>query len=61
MKAITTNNEMDYSVNTLVEEYTNRQFALCESCFWSATIFNSRVMPFSSWIISHRRSVVRTS
>jgi hypothetical protein len=40
MKAITTNNEMDYSVNTLVEEYTNR-FALCESCFWSATIFNS--------------------
>ncbi|HXX96653.1 MAG TPA: hypothetical protein VEL11_06005 [Candidatus Bathyarchaeia archaeon] len=42
MKAITTNKEMDYSVNTLVEEYTNRQFALCESCFWSATIFNSR-------------------
>ena len=32
---------MDYSVDTLVEAYTHRQFALCESCFWSATIFNS--------------------
>ena len=41
MKGITTNHEMDYSVNTLVEAYTDRQFALCESCFWSATIFNS--------------------
>jgi hypothetical protein len=41
MKGITTNHEMDYSVNTLVEAYTDRKFALCESCFWSATLFNS--------------------
>jgi hypothetical protein len=41
MKGITTNHEMDYSVNTLVEAYADRQFALCESCFWIATIFNS--------------------
>ncbi|HXX97952.1 MAG TPA: hypothetical protein VEL11_12650 [Candidatus Bathyarchaeia archaeon] len=41
MKGITTNHEMDYSVNTLVEVYADRQFALCESCFWSVTILNS--------------------
>jgi hypothetical protein len=41
MKGITTNQEMDYSVNTLVEAHVDRQFALCESCFWSATILNS--------------------
>src|SRR5215469_17869397 len=41
MKGITTNHEMDYSVNTLIEEDTDRKFVLCESCFWSATIFNS--------------------
>ena len=41
MKDITTNHELDYSINTLVEAYADRQFALCESCFWSATIFNS--------------------
>ncbi len=32
---------MNYSVNTLVEAYADRQIALCETCFWSATIFNS--------------------
>jgi len=41
MKGITTNEQMDYSINTQVEAYADRQFALCESCFWSATIFNS--------------------
>jgi hypothetical protein len=41
MKCITTNHEMNYSVNGLVGAYIDRQFALCESCFWSATIFNS--------------------
>ena len=41
MKGITTNQEMDYSVSNLVEAYADRQFALCESCFWSATILNS--------------------
>ena len=30
---------MNYSVNTLVEAH--RHIALCETCFWSATIFNS--------------------
>lgn len=32
---------MNYSVNTLVEAHADRQIALCETCFWSATIFNS--------------------
>ena len=41
MKGITTNQEMDYSVSNFVEAYADRQFALCESCFWSATILNS--------------------
>jgi hypothetical protein len=41
MKCIATNHEMNYSVNGLVGAYNDRQFALCESCFWSATIFNS--------------------
>jgi hypothetical protein len=41
MKGITTNQEMDYSASTLVEEYADRQLALCESCFWSAAILNS--------------------
>jgi len=41
MKCIITKDEMNYSVNGLVGAYTDRQFALCESCFWSATIFNS--------------------
>jgi hypothetical protein len=35
---------MYYSVSPLVKSsYTaDRQFALCESCFWSATILRSR-------------------
>jgi hypothetical protein len=41
MKGITTSREMDYSINTLIEAYADRQFALCESCFWSGTILNS--------------------
>lgn len=44
MKAITSNNKMHYSARSLVESsYTaDRQFALCESCFWSATILRPR-------------------
>jgi len=38
MKGITTNEQMDYSINTLVEVYADRGFALCESCFWSAIV-----------------------
>ena len=37
------------SINSLVQQlkaksnyYNSRQFALCESCFWSATILESR-------------------
>jgi hypothetical protein len=41
MKGITTNQKMNYSVNTLVETHADRQFALCESCFWGATVLNS--------------------
>ena len=41
MKGITANQEMDYSVSALVEAYADRQFALCETCFWGATILNS--------------------
>jgi hypothetical protein len=35
---------MNYSLNPQVERSYNtpaRQFVLCESCFWSATIFKS--------------------
>jgi hypothetical protein len=41
MKGITINYEMDYSVSTLLKAHADRQFALCESCFWSATFLNT--------------------